>query len=52
MIELLESNIGNIYIHDFMIEKDFLGKTQNVLTLKEKIGTLGYNKILNFFFIK
>lgn len=33
-----------------MVEKDFLGKTQNVLlTVKEKIGTSGYIKNLNSF---
>lgn len=52
MIELLDENIGDIYIHGIMVEKDFLGKTQPVLTEKEKIGTLGYIKILNLFFSK
>ena len=34
MIKLPENNIGE-YIHDLMVEKVFLDKTQKALTIKE-----------------
>lgn len=43
-IALLELNIGK-YVYNFGVETYFLNKAQKILTIKEKTGTLYFDKI-------
>lgn len=55
-ISVMDVNVENQmiklpeYIHDLMVEKDFLAKTQKALTIKTSI--FGYPQIMSYFFIK